>query len=92
MPMVRPTLSCDLVKLEQDYIHGYKDGARVFYISVTDEQGQGGVFSAAEKMDWDPIWNSVNDEFNSYLKSLPDLEHLVDAKFFICDGNHRRIA
>jgi len=32
----------------------------------------------------------VNTEFNAYLLSQPHLKHLVDAKFFICDGNYRR--
>jgi hypothetical protein len=41
MPMVRPTLQCDLIKLEQEFVHGYREGACVFYISLTNEQGQG---------------------------------------------------
>jgi hypothetical protein len=92
MPMVRPTLSCDLTKLEQEFIHGYEEGARVFYVSISDEQGQSGFFSEAEKAKWGAIWNSVNDEFNALLQSQPGVEQLVDAKFYVCDGNHRCIA
>jgi len=92
MPMVRPTLSCDLIKLEQEFTHGYDEGARVFYASVSDEQGESGFFSEAEKAEWGPIWQKVNDEFNSELSSHIELKHLVDAKFYLCDGNHRRIA
>jgi len=28
MPMVRPTLQSDLIKLEQEFVHGYRDGDR----------------------------------------------------------------
>ena len=37
MPMVRPTLASDLIQLEQQFVHGYEEGARVFYVSVVDE-------------------------------------------------------
>ncbi len=40
MPMVRPTLSCDLVKLEQEFVNGYLDGAAVFYVTTTNEAGE----------------------------------------------------
>ena len=40
MPMVRPTLSSDLAKLEQEFVHGYREGASVFYVSVTNEDGK----------------------------------------------------
>ena len=38
------------------------------------------------------LWNLVNDQFKDQLRSNDFLNYLVDAKFFICDGNHRRIA
>ena len=34
----------------------------------------------------------MNDEFNRFLDSHEALKHMVDCKFFVCDGNHRRIA
>jgi len=49
MPMVRPTLACDLNLLENQFSGGYEEGAHVFYVSVTDEERQSSVFSAAEK-------------------------------------------
>ena len=39
MPMVRPTLPSDLAKLEQEFVHGYREGASVFYVTITDEEG-----------------------------------------------------
>jgi len=92
MPMIRPTLSCDLTKLEQQFSHRYEDGARVFYVFLADKQRQMGEFSKDEKREWGPLWNSVNDAFNSDLRSVPELRHLADAKFYVCDGNHRCVA
>ena len=34
----------------------------------------------------------MNDQFNDHLRSIDSLSHLVDAKFFICNKNHWRIA
>ena len=92
MPMVRPTLACDLTLLENQFSGGYEEGARVFYVSISNEDGQSGVFTPAEKDEWGPIWNEINHDFNTYLMSQAALRHLVDYKFYVCDGNHRRIA
>ena len=40
MPMVRPTLASDLAKLEQELVHGYMEGASVFYVTTTNEDGK----------------------------------------------------
>ena len=69
MPMVSPTLASDLIQLEQQFVHGYEEGARVFYVFVADELGQTSTFSLAEKDDWGELWNSVNNEFNGFLQS-----------------------
>ena len=49
MPMVRPTLASDILALEQQFVYGYEEGARVFYVSIADEQSCTGVFSIEEK-------------------------------------------
>ena len=92
MPMVRPTLSSDLGKLEQEFVHGYRDGASVFYVSLTDEEGRTHQVSEADKASWGPIWNSKNDVFNFFLRSVPELASFEKLMFFVCDGNHRRQA
>ena len=92
MPMVRPTLSSDLSKLEQEFVHGYRDGASVFYVSLTDEDGRTHEVSEADKASWGPIWEAKNDEFNSFLQSVPELAGYENLMFFVCDGNHRREA
>ena len=90
MPMVRPTLSCNITKLEQEFAGGYHDGAALFYVSTTNE-GESEEFSDDEMSKWDPIWREKNKMFTSYLDSRPELNILKNLKFFICDGNHRRI-
>ena len=64
MPMVRPTLALDILALEQQFVYGYEEGARVFYVSIGDEQSYIGVFSLEEKQEWGALWNLVNDQFN----------------------------
>jgi hypothetical protein len=92
MPMVRPTLSSDLSKLEYEFVHGYRNGASVFYVSLTDEDGRTHEVSEADKASWGPIWEAKNDEFNSFLRSVPELAGYENLMFFVCDGNHRRQA
>ena len=92
MPMVRPTLPTDLAKLEQEFVHGYREGASVFYVTITDEEGNTHEVMEADKASWGSIWNAKNDEFNSFLLSVPELSNLKNLMFFVCDGNHRRQA
>jgi len=40
MPMVRPTLPCDIDLLEHDFTIEYRDGATVFYVTTTNEAGE----------------------------------------------------
>ena len=45
MPIVRPTLSSDLTTLENQFSRGYEEEARVFYVSISDEEGKQVMFS-----------------------------------------------
>ena len=92
MPMVRPTLTSDLAKLEQEFVHGYREGASVFYVTVTNEEGKTQEVTEVDKASWDPIWRAKNEDFNSFLLSVPELSGFTNLMFFVCDGNHRRHA
>lgn len=92
MPMVRPTLQSDLAKLEHEFVHGYREGAAVFYVSLTNEDGKTQEVTAADMESWGPLWNAQNEIFNAYLESVPELKCLTNLMFFVCDGNHRRQA
>ena len=90
MPMVRPTLSSDLAKLEQEFIHGYREGASVFYVTTTNEDGKTRKVMEADKASWGPIWNAKNVVFNMFFLSDLHLANFTNLMFFVCDGNHRR--
>jgi hypothetical protein len=92
MPMVRPTLPSDLAKLEQEFVHGYREGASVFYVTITDEEGKTHEVTEAHKASWGPLWNIKNEEFNTFLQSVSELASFQNLMFFVCDGNHRRQA
>ena len=92
MPMIRPILAYDITKLEQEFAGGYRDGAAVFYVSITNEEGQSEEFSDVEMSNWDPIWREKNELFTCYLDSRRELKQMKNLKFFICDGNHCRLA
>ena len=39
LQVVRPALAMDIEKMKADFIHGYRPGADVFYVSTTDFGG-----------------------------------------------------
>jgi hypothetical protein len=92
MPIVRPTLSSDLASLEDDFVHGYQEGAVVFYLSITNEASQIEKVSDEDLVSWGPYWRAVNARFEEFLSSVPGLKGLKNVKFSVCDGNHRRQA
>ena len=92
MPMVRPTLTSDLVKLEQEFVHGYREGASIFYVTTTNEDVKTQEVLEADKPSWGPIWNAKNDVFNTFFLSDPHLARFTNLMFFVCDRNHRHQA
>jgi hypothetical protein len=54
MPIVRPTLSSDLASLEDEFVHGYWEGAAVFYLSITNEGGQIEKVTDEDLASWGP--------------------------------------
>jgi hypothetical protein len=92
MPIVRPTLSSDLASLEDEFMHGYLDGAAVFYLPITNEGGQIEKVTDEDLVSWGPYWRAVNARFEEFLSSVPGLRDLRDVKFSVCDGNHQRQA
>jgi hypothetical protein len=39
MPIVRPTLFSNLTSLKDNFVHGYREGVVVFYLSITNVDG-----------------------------------------------------
>ena len=85
-------LASDLTKLEQEFVHGYRDGSAVFYVSITNEQGQLRKVTEEDLASWGPLWRQQNEQFNRYLQEMPALRQFTNFMFFVCDGNHRTVA
>jgi hypothetical protein len=90
MPIVRPTLSSNLASFEDEFVHGYREGAAVFYLSITNDGGQIEKVTDEDLASWGPYWHAFNDRFEEFLSSVPRLIELRGVKFSVCDGNHRR--
>ena len=89
MPLVHPTLAHDIKKLEVEFTYGYRPGAPVFYISITNKHGEERFVKDVDTNKWDPHWTSMNIDFEANLASNPHLCSLCGCMFFIYDGNHR---
>lgn len=92
MPMVRPTLSYDLVKLENEFAIGYCNGAAVFYVSTTNEADESSTFTKEEINAWDPLWKKRHEMFNAYVGLVLELNFMKNLKFFVCDANLHHLA
>jgi len=92
MPMVTPTLTCDLTKLELEFTHNYRDGASMFCISTTNEKGDMELMTLEEIASFSPLWKEKVVKFEEFLDRTPELKQLKNLKFFICDGNYQHIA
>ena len=92
MPMVRPTLRCDVVKLMGAFCYGYKPHSCAIYVSVTDDEGHSRVVTQEDVQHWSPWWIQENDAFENSLKSNLDFVGLSGSMFFIYDGNYRLLA
>jgi len=88
MLMVRPTLSSDIQRMEQEFAYGYLDGMVAFYVSITNEVGESSPFTDEEVDGWDDWWKYMTANFNAYTESLLDLNFMKNMKFFVCDRNH----
>lgn len=75
MPLVRPILDSDIKRLETEFIHGYRIGANVFYVSLINEKGEERSISDDERVSWGPLWNE-NIKFELFLETNPALSSL----------------
>ena len=92
LQVVRPALTVDIKKLKADFVHGYRPGAAVFYVSTTNFQGLEREVMQEERGSWDRHWQKRDREFEAFLHSDPDLKFLSNKYFYIWDGNHYRQA
>jgi hypothetical protein len=59
---------------------------------VTNEQGEVEMVGEDDKKSWGALWESASTAFDAHLESIPELAHLKELMFHVCDGNHRRLA
>ena len=79
----------DIEKMKADFVHGYRPGAAVFYVSTTDFSGIERAVTNADRKAWDAQWQKRDKEFERFLGSNSSLKKLSNKYFFIWDGNHR---
>lgn len=92
MPLVRPVLRTDILRLQAEFSFGYRSGDRVFYVSTTDDKGDSELVNDTVMSTWNSHWLAKHNEFEEFLKSDPYLAPLSGKMFFVWDGNHRQIA
>ena len=76
MLLVRRILVTDIKKLETEFIHGYRPGAPVFYVSICNKKEEERSVTDEDKSNWGCHWTSVNEEFEDKLDSNPHLQFL----------------
>jgi hypothetical protein len=64
----------------------------VFYVSLTDEHGQGSEVTIGDKAQWNQHWQQRDPEFEELLISDPDLMFLSNRYLYVWDGSHRLLA
>ena len=92
LQVVRPALAMDIEKMKADFIHGYRPGAIVFYVSTTNIQGTEQSVSDEDHMSWNAHWRRKNVEFEEFLNADPELRFLSNKMFYVYDGNHKLVA
>ena len=92
MDRVRPIGDVDVQRLENEFVNGYRDGDRVLYISIFNNEEKSKDVTETDKTKWSPHWQRVNDEFEADLQKDEDLKDLRGKMFYVWDGNHRHTA
>jgi hypothetical protein len=81
-----------VLKLQADFVHGYRLGAAVFYVSTTNFEGKHREVTAAERDGWNQYWQSRDREFEEFLQRDPLLYDFSNKFFYVWDCNHRLLA
>ena len=77
MPLVCPTLVHDIKNLEAEFIHRYRLGAPLFYVSIINKHGDERFVKDVDTSNWDLHSTLVNNEFEAKLTSNPHLYFFV---------------
>ena len=89
IPIMRPTLKHDNIKLEANFFNGYRDDDHVFYISAIDSNGDFQFVNNNVYACWSPNWTKANAMFESQLDSDTSFTSYKNKILFIWNNNHR---
>jgi hypothetical protein len=92
LQVMRLALQNDILKLQAHFVHGYRVGTVVFYVSLTDERGRGMEVRAKDRENWDKHWQQRDREFETFFNANSDLKFLSNRYLYVWDGNHRLLA
>jgi hypothetical protein len=92
MAKVRPVGEMEIQHLEQEFVKGYRDGDRVMYISMYNNEELSSDVTEEVKADWSPCWERANQSFEDELQADPDLKQFSGKMFYVWKGNHRLAA
>ena len=77
--------------MKADFIHRYRPGAAVFYVSTMNIQGNSRDVTDEDRLVWNFHWRRKDMEFKQFLQCDPELQFLSNTMFYIWDGNHRLV-
>lgn len=82
MPIVRPTLTIDVLKMEQTFQMGYMESEKAFFILHSYWWGQKESMLNFEGS-WDPFWMKKNAKFRKFFLVDPNLYNLFGKMFYV---------
>ena len=88
LQVVRPALASDIAKLQADFVHGYRAGAAVFYVSISNVEGLSATVKEDDCLGWDKHWRAKDEGFERQIRKDLILKKLSNKYFFVWDGNH----
>jgi hypothetical protein len=89
LPLVRPTSEVEVLRLECEFVMGYREGDRILYVSAFNNVSVDLPIPPGIMASWSPLWQEASVEFDAKLKKDPDLAHFAGKMFFVWEGNHR---
>ncbi len=82
MPIIHPTLKNNVMKMEQAFQMGYREGERAFYVSPQNWQGE--TKSTAKVLESQNLpWMQNNEDFEEFLKVDANLSSLCGKTFHV---------
>jgi hypothetical protein len=92
MAKVRLVGEMGIQHLELEFMKGYRDGDRVMYISMYNNEELSSDVTEEVKADWSPCWERANQSFEDELQVDSDLKQFSGKMFYVWEGNHRLAA